>query len=76
MPVLNQYRFQCWYGTDVQYCASTDGQLLANLPFGASPVVGRAYASTMPVPAFFISLKNKVLYLWVIVMLCFSISIG
>ena len=34
MPVLNQYWFQCWLGTDVQYRTSTDGQLPAKLPFG------------------------------------------
>ena len=50
MPALNQYRSQCWHSTDVQYHASTDVQLPAKLPFGAAPVVGRAYASTMPVP--------------------------
>ena len=41
--VLNQYRFQCWHGTDLQYRASTDGQLPAKLPFGAAPVLGRRY---------------------------------
>ena len=50
MHVLNQYIFQCEHGTDVQYRASTDEQLPAKLSFGAAPVVGRAYASTMPVP--------------------------
>ena len=50
MPVLNQYIFQYWRDTDVQYRASTDGKLPAKLPFGAAPVVDRAYASTMPVP--------------------------
>ena len=50
MPVLNQYRFQCWHGTDVQYRASTGRQLLAKLSFGNAPVLGRAYASIMPVP--------------------------
>ena len=49
MPVLNQYRFQYWHGTDVQYRASTNGKLPAKFPFGAAPVVGRAYASTAPV---------------------------
>ena len=49
MPVLNQYRFQFWNDTDVQYRASTDGQLLAKLHFGAVPLVGRAYANIMPV---------------------------
>ena len=29
MPVLCQYRFQCWHGTDVGYRACTDGQLPA-----------------------------------------------
>ena len=48
MPVLNQYRFHCWHGTDIQYRTSTDGQLPAKLPFRAAPVVGRTYASTMP----------------------------
>ena len=47
MPVLNQYRFQCWHGTDVQYRACTDGLLPAKLNFGAAPVVGRTYASTV-----------------------------
>ena len=47
MPVLKQYIFQSWHCTDVQYRASTGGQLLAKLLFGAAPVV---YASTMPVP--------------------------
>ena len=48
MPVLNQYKFQCWHGTAdmVQYRASTDEQLPAKLPFGAAPVVGRVYTST------------------------------
>ena len=50
MPVLNQYRFQCWHGTGVQHRASTDGQLSAMLPLRAVPVVGRAYASTMALP--------------------------
>ena len=50
MPVLNQYIFQCQHGTDVQYYASTDGQIPAKLPFGAAPVIDRAQASTMPVP--------------------------
>ena len=50
MPVLNQYRSQCWVGTDVLYRASTDGQFPAKLTLGAAPVVGRAYAGTMPVP--------------------------
>ena len=50
IPVLNKYRFQCWHGTDVQYHASIDGQLPAKLPFRTAPVVGHAYASTMPVP--------------------------
>ena len=50
MPVLNQYIFQCWHGTVVQYRASTDGKLPAELPFGAALVEGRAYASTAPVP--------------------------
>ena len=36
--------------SDVQYHASTFRQLPAKLYFGAVPVVGRAYASTMPVP--------------------------
>ena len=51
MPVLNQYSFQCWHGTAgmVLYHASTDGQLPVKFPFGAAPVVGRAYASTEPV---------------------------
>ena len=49
MPVQIQYRFQCWHGTDVQYRDSIDGQLPAKLPFGAAPMVGRAYASTAPV---------------------------
>ena len=49
MPILNQYRLQCWHVIDVQYRASTDGQLPTTLPFGAAPVVGRAYASTAPV---------------------------
>ena len=49
MSVLNQYRFQCWHGAEVQYRASTNGQLPEKLPFVAAPVVGRAYASTMPV---------------------------
>ena len=40
--------------TNVQFRASTDGQLLAKLPFGAAPVVGRAYASTATVPQFFL----------------------
>ena len=34
----------------VQYRARTDGQLPAKLPFRAVPVVGLAYASTMPLP--------------------------
>ena len=49
IPVLNQYRFQCWHGTDFQYRASTNGQLAAKLPIGAAPVVGRAYVRTMSV---------------------------
>ena len=49
MPVLNQYRFQYWYGTDVQYRASADGQLPVKLPFKAAPVIGGAYAKTTPV---------------------------
>ena len=48
-PVLNQYRFQCWHVTDVQYRANTDGKLPVKLPFRAAPVVGHAYASTAPV---------------------------
>ena len=43
MPLLNQYGFQCWHGTDVQYRTSTDGHLPAKLPFGATPLVGRGY---------------------------------
>ena len=54
MPILNQYRFQCWHGTDAQYRASTDGQLPAKLPFGVTSVVGRAYASTAPVLQIFL----------------------
>ena len=49
MPVLNQYRFQCWHGNDVQYQASTDGKLQAKLRFGAAPVIDQYYASTVPV---------------------------
>ena len=44
MPVLNQYRFQCWHGTDVQYRISNDGQLPAKLP-----CLCQHYASTAPV---------------------------
>ena len=48
MPILDQYRIQCWHGTDVQYRASTYGHLPAKLPFGAAPVVGifRCYQKT------------------------------
>ena len=49
MPVLNQYRLQCWHATDVQCRASTDGQVPAKLFFGAVPVVSRVYASTISV---------------------------
>ena len=49
MPVLNQYIFQSWHGTDVQYRANTDGQLPSKLPFRTAPVVGRAYTITVPV---------------------------
>ena len=49
LPVLNQYGFQCWRGTVVQYRTSTDAQLSAKLPFGAALVVDRAYARNMPV---------------------------
>ena len=62
MPVCLLARY--WHSTDVvtfrsraggrpclfQHHASTDGKLLAKLPFAAAPVVGRGYASTIPVP--------------------------
>ena len=48
MPVLNQYRFQYWHGTDVQYRASNNGQFPTKLPFGATSVVVISYTSCMP----------------------------
>ena len=51
MPVLNQYRFQCWHGTDVQFRIRINGQLPANLPFIAVTMVSHTYTSTMPIPS-------------------------